>query len=166
MHQIGEYVNYSNHGICRIEDIRLMRFDYQQKEKDYYILKPVYQDKSSVFVPVDNEKLLQKMRPVLTPDEIDAIIVSVKNENMDWIDDRKLRSAYFQEVLSRRDERELLMLIACLYLKDHENEKGISSTDAQVWKKAESIIQDEFAFSLHIQSDEIGSYIRSKLALV
>lgn len=163
MPAVNEYVNYSTYGICRIEEIKPVKFDYGPKSRVYYILKPVHQDNSCIYVPVENLTLVEKMRPVLTPQEIDRVILSVKDQDMSWISDRKKRSERFQEILKRRDERELLLLISCLYLKSRESKKGLASSDARILKQAESIIEQEFAFSLKISTQNIGSYIRKIL---
>ena len=130
---------------------------------DYFVLKPVHQENASIFVPADNQNLLARMRPILAPEEIDQIIASVKDQDMLWISDRKALAAQFQALLSRRDERELLLLVSCLYLK---NPKGLSSTDAQILQQAEHIIEQEFSFALQISPQDIGSYIRKRLGIV
>lgn len=159
----NDYVNYQTHGICKIEDIRPIQFDARSAAQEYYVLRSIGHDKSCIFVPADNPKLMARMRPILSADEIDRIILSVKDQNLLWVDDRKERSALFQDILSRRDERELLLLVSCLYAKSKECPRGLSSTDAQILKKAESVIEQEFSFSLHISPDKIGDYIRAKL---
>lgn len=165
MHCINEYVNYSGQGVCKIEDIRCMDFSPDHHPRTYYILKPVYQQNAQIFVPVDSQALSARMRPVLSPKEIDSAILSVKNQYMPWISDRKERAARFQEILSRRDERELLLLISCLYLRGKGSAKGLPTGDAQVLKQAETVIDQEFSFSLQISTQNIGEYIRGKLGL-
>lgn len=160
---INDYVNYKTRGVCKIEDLRPMKFGPDSREREYYILRPVHQESSQIFVPADNQTLIDQMRPVLSPEEIDRIILSVKDQSLTWEKDRKARSARFQEILSRRDERELLMLISCLYLKSKETANRLSSTDTQILKKAELIIEQEFAFSLKISMQSVGIYIRKKL---
>ena len=161
----NDYVNYSTYGICKIQDIRFMKFSISPDRRKYYILKPVDQEKASLFVPVDNQRLAARMKRVLSPKEIDDIILSIKNKKLLWVNDRKQREKQFQEILLRRDERELLLMIGCLYVKSKESEKGISSTDMQILKKAEHIIEQEFAFSLQISTKSIRNYIREKLDL-
>lgn len=160
---INNYVNYDNHGICKIEDIRPMKFSFDSCEREYYILKPVYQENAQIFVPAKNQKLIAQMRPILSPEDIDQIILNAKKHPMSWTNDRKQRAIYFQDILSRRDECELLQLASCLYLKSQDNERGLCSSDAQILKKAEAIIAQEFSFSLHIRAEEVGTYIRQKL---
>lgn len=157
-----DYVNYGTEGICKIEDIRSIRFGSDSCEKKYYILKPIHQEKAHVFVPIDNPKLLNRMRPILSPEEIDRTILSISNQKMPWINDRKERLAQFQKILLQRDERELLLLVRCLFWKSKQSVKGLSSREAQVLKKAESIISQEFSFSLKISPQDIGDYIRKE----
>lgn len=109
----NSYVNYGFQGICKIEDIRPMKFSFDSSERDYYVLQHVHQEKAHIFVPVENQKLIEQMRPVLSQKEIDRIILSVKNHNIPWINDRKQRTIKFQDILSGRDECELLQLASC-----------------------------------------------------
>lgn len=118
-----DYVNYSTSGICRIEDIRFMSFGKKSAGHDYYVLKPINQNAESIFVPADNDKLTERMRPILTHEQIDEVILSVKNDDLLWIEDRKQRTKEFKEIIARRDERELLMLASCLYFKSKESKK-------------------------------------------
>lgn len=163
MPSINDYVNYKTQGVCKIVDLRTLRFEPDSREREYYILRPVHQESTQIFVPADNQSLIEKMRPVLSPEEIDRTILSVRDQRLLWIKDRKKRMAQFQDILSRRDERELLMLISCLYLQSKETANGLSSTDTQILKKAESIIDQEFSFSLKISAQSVGAYIRSNL---
>ena len=163
MPTVNDYVNYGTQGICKVADIRTMKLGSSQCSKEYFLLKPVHQEHMQIFVPVDNPMLVAQMRPVLSVAEIDKAILSVKNTNMTWIDDRKRRMEQFQRILIRRDERELLLLVSCLYLRGKENPKGLSSADAQIQKLAETMIEQEFSFSLKIHAQSVGEYIRKKL---
>ena len=164
MFRVNDYVNYSAQGVCKIEDIRAIRFPTCSRTREYYVLKPVHQNDTRVFVPVENQALTDRMRPILSPAEVDRIILRVKDQDMLWISDRKQRSARFQEILSRRDEEELLLLAGCLYRKSREA-KGLTAGDAQALKRAEAVIQQEFSFSLQINAGQIGEYIRRKLGI-
>lgn len=84
---------------------------------------------------------------------------------MEWIADRKLRSARFQEILSKYDEHDLLLLAGCLYWRAQESPKKLSFSDEKVLKTAEKIIEQEFSFSLRIGAQSVGDYIRQKLGI-
>ena len=164
--QKGEYVVYDNAGVCCIADITKMKFSYERVERLYYILRPINNQASTVYVPVDNEKQVQKMRYVFTKEEIDKILYSTKDECLVWNEDKKQRSEEFKKILSEKDQRQMLLLASCIYLKREELiEKGkkLSNADEQVLKEAERFINEEFAFSLQLSEGDTAQYIQSKL---
>ena len=67
MYSVNEKIHYGGSGVCVIQEIATMRFG-RTREK-YYVLKPVYQNSSVIYVPVENEALVSKMRPVLSREE-------------------------------------------------------------------------------------------------
>ena len=161
----NEFVHYGACGVCRVEDIRPIRFGPDAPLRAYYVLHAVEQNGADIYVPADNPKLMSRMRPVLSKAEIDRLLAGVREDRLPWIEDRKQRLDTFRDILCRGDERELLLLARCLYQKSRETAKGLSSTDAQVLKKAESMIAQAFSFSLHIGTQQVGGYIRRKLGL-
>lgn len=159
MYQKGDYISYSGHGVCRISDIRAM--DFGSGKQDYYIIEPIAAGNATIYLPRDNPKALSRIRPVLTKEEIDAIISSVRDDQIPWPNDRKVRIAQFQHILSRRDTRELLMLASCLHKR--RREKGLPAGELEMLHKAEGMIEQEFSFALNIQREYIGQYIRDRL---
>ena len=159
MYQKGDYISYSGHGVCKISDIRAM--DFGSGKKDYYIIEPIAAGCATIYLPRGNLKALSRMRPVLTKEEIDAIIFSVREEQIPWPNDRKVRIAQFQQILSRRDTRELLMLASCLHKR--KTEKGLPASELEMLHKTEGMIEQEFSVALNICKEEIGQYIRDHL---
>ena len=70
MFQVNDMVLYGTNGVCKVVDID--ERDCGGRMVEYYILKPIYAANSTIFVPVNNEKLTSKMRYVLTKEEIDT----------------------------------------------------------------------------------------------
>lgn len=157
----GDYISYGGHGICRIADIRRMDFGNGSGEQEYYVIEPIASGSTTIYLPAGNPKVQTRMRPVLTREEIDAIILSVKNDQMPWVVDRKLRLAQFQQILSRRDTRELLLLASCLHRR--LTEKGLPISELDILHKVEGMIEQEFSFALNISKGSIGQYIRDRL---
>ena len=69
--------------------------------KEYYCLKNVYDERNSVFIPVDNELLVGKMRAVLSRKEILEMIAGFPNIESCWVEDEKERNAKFKEILEK-----------------------------------------------------------------
>ena len=72
MYSVNEKIHYGGSGVCVIQEIATMRFGRTRER--YYVLKPVYQNSSLIYVPVENQQLVSKMRPVLTREEVDRLI--------------------------------------------------------------------------------------------
>ena len=161
MYQKGEYISYSGHGVCQISDIRAMDFGTGSGQQDYYVIEPISAGNATIYLPCGNPKVRSRMRPVLTKEEIDAIISSVRDDQIPWTNDRKVRTARFQQILSMRDTRELLMLASCLHKR--KTEKGLPASELEMLHKTEGMIEQEFSFALNVRREEIGQYIRDRL---
>jgi len=164
MFAINSCVIYNSYGICKITDIRKEKFFGE--EKDYYILKPLNNESSTYYVPVDNGSLPIKMKYILTKEEISELIKVIPDEKTKWIPDDRLRSQKFKELLLLNDRKDLIQLIRTLYTRKQEQVaigKKLMSVDEGVLAKAEKILFDEFALVLNIQPDEVVPYILQQM---
>lgn len=164
MLQIGKTVLYGTEGVCTVAEICKMKVG--GKREEYYVLKPVHRPNATVFVPANNEMLMAKVHPVLSREEIDALIDSVSGEEFLWIEDHNERKTEFQKILVGGDRRELLAMIRCLYLRRqqlYENGKRLRSNDDQILRDAEKLLNDEFSLILNIAPHEVAEYIRSRI---
>ena len=101
---IGEYVSYGINGMCNIEDIRPMQLSQSVEKMMYYILLPESNPKSTIFVPVNNQKLVSKMREPMTKDEINAMLVRMKDRTLEWEKDVRFRTESFHDDPEQRSE--------------------------------------------------------------
>ena len=159
----GCYVVYGNNGICMIEDIKEMRFAAGMEKNTYYILKPASADASTVFVPADNEKLMAKMRPLMTKEEIDSLLLGMQGKEIVWNSDRRARNELFHDIMSKGITEDLLLMIGCIYNRKRESyAKGrkLPTMDSNILKSAEKLVEEEFAYVLQIPQKDVGKYIR------
>ena len=164
MAEKGSYIIYGSNGVCRVTDIR--REKLYGKQQTYYILTPVGNPGSVIYVPADSEALLSKMKQIVCPEEILAILSGLKDEEMPWEADNRLRAELFDGLIARGDRRELLLMIRTLYLRRvrlAEQKKRLGSADENALKRAEKLINDEFSFALSIAPEDVPAYIRDRL---
>ena len=109
-YEIGDCVIYRAEGICDITDIRAESFAGGEKS-DYYIISPRNDPNSTVYVPVDNEKLTSMIRPLLSEEQIRALVAELRDERLEWIEDSRARNAKFKDILSIGDRRTVLVLL-------------------------------------------------------
>lgn len=167
MDGIGSYLVYGNEGVCLLEDIRRMTFD-RTGEAEYYVLSPVNKREAKIFVPVSCKALVEKMRPLITKEEIDRAIDTVANKKIVWIRDRKRRASVFRAIRNEMKTSQNLMMICFLYIKKQELEdkgKRMVFTDLEILSTTETLVGREIACALGIPYGEVGNYIRARLGL-
>ncbi|MBR3593350.1 MAG: CarD family transcriptional regulator [Clostridia bacterium] len=163
MFDIGDTVLYGATGVCKI-DGTVEREIFGEK-KEYFVLKPVSQDKSTVFVPTDNEALRAKMRKILSADEIDAIIKEVKTLPDIWEENDALRREMYSEIIHSGDRKKVMLLIRTLYTvqqQRYKEGKRLHLSDDRFLSEAERLLYDEFSIVLGIENSDVVPYIIAK----
>lgn len=166
MFQIGEVVAYGATGVCTIDDIRLMSMSRSgTKKQEYYVLRPAATPTCLTYVPTSSP-LTEKMRRVLSKDQIDAMLSEIHGQALDWIDDARRRADSFGAIISGGLTAELLKLIGCLYEEKQAcsgRGRRFSTADDRLLASAERVVSEEFSYALQISPGEVSSYIAEKL---
>lgn len=164
MYQAGDTVVYGMEGVCRIEEIA--EKDFAGERRLYYVLKPVFRNASTVFLPVDNPALTGKMRRTLTAAEIRDLIHCLPERDAVWIDNETARREACQDVLRSGDRLRLAGLIKSLYLHQQElkaQKKDLRACDDRVLKEAETLLYEEFAFVLGLRREQVIPFIAGEI---
>ena len=159
----GDTVVQSRDGICTVVDIREMSLTDEPQE--YYILQPVYERGSKLYIPIEKEALF--LRPPVTEAEIREYVKKLPETNVKWIGDEKERQTMIAEVRKTGSSETLLGLISLFYKKrneQHEQGKKFHSSDEQFLKDIETRVNREFAYVLGIDPGEVPAYIRDTLS--
>ena len=61
---VGQTVLYGSNGVCMVDDVTEKRIG--KTKMQYYVLKPLCNNTSTLFVPTANQQLVSKMRRILT----------------------------------------------------------------------------------------------------
>lgn len=167
MFQVNDTILYGTQGVCKISEIVKRDFG-GSGEADYYVLVPVYQTGSTIFVPVNSEKLTARMRRVMSVDEINELIKNIDSEKVLWIEDDVARKQSFQEIVASGDRRKLAALIRTLFLEQQRRKqagKKLHLADEQIFKRAESLLYDELALVLKIKPDQVVPFITEHIGI-
>ena len=164
-HSVGEYVVYRNGCIYRIADIR--REDLcGDGARMYYVMQPVFEERSLTYVPADSCEVGRIMRKVLSREQIDSAIEAAETKELDWPSDSKARAASFEKVIVEGDAAGTLLIFKKLseYKRSIEkNKKKLYASDARILANAEKAVTEEFAFSLGIDKNQVIPYIKARL---
>ena len=166
MFEVNDTVLYGTDGVCVITEISRQKFG--RTVRDYYVLRPVYQDGAVIYVPTDSEKLLGKMRRILSAEEICQLIRAMPQEERLWVDDEGERKRLYTEVLHSGDRRALVRMVKALY--EHRQAlqqigRKFHTCDERFLRDAEQILYHEFAHVLHIEPDQVQPFILRQIEL-
>ena len=166
MHKIGENVVYGSNGVMTIVDIREERFGADLRS--YYVLRECgSRSESLTFVPTDNEKLVSQMRPLLTKEEIVAVIrTSRTSPDCEWAKDSRSRTECFRQIMESGDRVKIISMIRTIYnagiRREDEGKKNFLS-DENAMHKAEKLIYSEFSLVLGIPEEEVPAFINAEM---
>lgn len=153
MFSVGQNVLYGTNGVCVVNDITEKKIGKVSME--YYVLKPLALDSSTLFVPTHNEQLVKKIREVLTKDRISEVINNLP-EAGDWNENKQERSDEFKDTISGGDFVELIRMIRLI--EKHSEElsqigRHIHMSDERYLKEAEKMVSEEIALAYDVEKD-------------
>ena len=162
MFKKGNFVINTNNGICEIQDIVTMNMSGTAKE--YYLLVPVSEPSSKVYIPVDVAE--NRIRLVITKEEAWEIIKGIPSIESIWIENDKEREKIYKEALASREPERLIRIIKTLYYRKKERidaGKKNTAVDERYFKLAENQLHSELAFALGEPKQNITKIIEEHL---
>ena len=160
----GEFVVVGSKGVCSVENRTTLDISGVDREREYYILKPLYMQGSTVYVPVDTAK--ESMRRVLTREEAEKLIEGIPQIPLINISNDKLLEQEYKGCMKTNCCEEWIRIIKTIYLRKQERlEAGrkVTAVDAKYFRIAEDNLYGELAVSLNIPRTEVESYIAGEI---
>ena len=114
------------------------------------------------------EKLLSKMREILSADQIYSIIKELPDKDPVWIDDDNIRKAKYQEIIDEGDRSKIMLIIKTLYrhrLSQEEKGRRLHQADEYILNQAEKLLHNEFALVLDIKPEEVVPFIMKQIEI-
>ena len=155
MFSVGDRIIYGSTGVCQIENI--VENELTGIMREYYVLRPVDTNKSTIYVPVDNEKLISRMREVPSAEKLKAMIKNAKNDQIKWVDNHLRRSELFHEILSEGEIPRILVLFKILNARSvvlSKENKHLPKTDERIYKECQKLLCSEISAILNVEQNE------------
>lgn len=152
MFNVNDYVVYKR-DVCKIVDYKENAF----KNKDYYVLTPVYDNSLRIDVPVDCDKL----RSIISIEDLNKIINSIPDIAVLNLNDRLIEQEYHKLLYDGTYEG-LISIIKTTYLRNNDRlnkKRKISEKDDTYFKLAEKYLYGEFSVVLGLSFDETKNYV-------
>ena len=164
MLQIGSQVVYGIHGVCTIIEVEARRVD--RKKVEYFVLEPNDQPGARFYVPTQNQVALSKLRPLLTKEALDALLVSEDTHRECWVPEENLRKQKYRELINGGDRAALISMIRAL--QQHKESQLAAGrkfhlSDENFLRDAEKMLRSEFSYVLGMSQAEVSAYIKEKI---
>ncbi len=160
MLKVGECVIYSNHGLCRVQDILVPSFLERGKEKEYYQMISAVDAGSILYVPVDGADM--KIREVIGADEAEDLIDDIEYQAEIELPEGKKAEPAILEVIKRNIAEEMMSLVKTLRrikaVRESEGKK-FASLNEKYLGIAEKLLYTELAFALKSEKDDIKTRV-------
>ena len=160
MFKKNQLIMCGGHGVCRVVDVTGNPIDRLDKVRKYYVLEPVFEKGSTVYTPVDNDKVV--MRRIMNKEEAEELVGRITEIDTVWIHEEKSREQMYKEAIRTYDCHSLVQIIKTLYLRKQnrlKEGKKVLSSDEQYLRKAEELLYSEMSLALSIPKEEVGTYI-------
>lgn len=144
---IGQYIMYSNSGICRVEAIGTPNF-IENSHRQYYILRPSYTTSDAkIYVPVDTRAF---MRKVISREEALGYLEYLRQMEVKVYRSKKqnLLTAYYQGLIVTQDINGYLRLFKEVCQKEKlvkKSRKKLGQIDLRYYRLAERMLSDELS---------------------
>ena len=164
MYQLGEKVVYGGHGVCCVAGQEERVVD--KRTVTYLVLEPLGQGGSQFLVPTHNEVAMSRLRPLLTPEELDALLSLDQISPALWIREDNRRKQAYRELISSGDRARILGMLRTLYTH-RENQlasgKKVHLCDDNFIRDAEKLISGEIALVLELPPDAAKQHLCQKI---
>lgn len=160
MFEIGDFVACGNNGICSVADITALDLTGIDKKRKYYLLKPVYQPTSTVYIPVDTAD--KAMRKAVTEKEAKELIHAIPDIPLISLSDERALEKTYKEYMGQNNCEAWVKLIKTIFLRKEtrlSNGHKVTAVDSRYFKLAEEFLYAELAVALQITRDEVRDYI-------
>lgn len=162
--EIGQKLVYGIHGVCSLTGIQNRRVD--GKTMEYYELSSVERPDSRFYIPTRNPAAVAKLHPLITRQELDDLLASVKNEGDGWIPDENQRKNRYRELVGSFDRKAMICMVSALISQQKARAsagKKLHMCDENFLRDARKLIVEEFSLVLGLPKEQIGEYIQKSI---
>lgn len=164
MFQVGDQIIYGIHGVCRIIGTQMQSVN--RKKMEYYVLEPVLRPGSRYYVPTGNQAALNKLKPILTAEQLQQLLESEEAKTDCWIADENMRKQRYREMIGSGDRAALISMVRTLHSHKQSQQaagRKFHLSDENFLRDAEKVLNEEFSLILNIPEDGVADYIIKKM---
>ena len=164
MFQVGDHIVYGINGICRVAEIGPSPYD-KADTRLFYLLIPVNNPMSStIYTPVDNQRV--PMRPLMTKEEIEALIAAIPSLLPLTVPVEKQRREIYRTVIGELRPEGYVQVIKTVRRRRLDlaaAHKHVPMTDLEYGRLARNLLAGECAHVLGLTPAQADAYLAEYL---
>lgn len=164
-YNVGDRILYGAVGIMEIVDISEQTVAGMQKQ--YYILKELGSiSDSHTYVPLDNARLMAAMHPLLSSEDIYALIERAPEISaLEWVENNRARAEKYKEIMELGDRGAIIAMVKSI--SNMANERAAIGkknyiADDTAKKRACHLLYSEVSLVLGIPESEAEALIKKQ----
>lgn len=164
MYKQGDYVVKIPEGVCKIEYVGYLDIFGMKKDKEYYMLVPMNEKTSKIYVPVDHAG--ERIRKVVSKEDAIQFIKSIPDINEKDISNEKMREQEYKTAILSGNNESIVSIIKLLYARKQkriEQGKKTTTIDDRYFKQAEDMLFSELSFVLDVPKENMEQFIADTL---
>lgn len=162
MFEKGEFIIYGSNGVCEVQDY----MSPAEEGRIYYVLAPMRSRGSTIFSPVDNQKVL--MRKVMTKDEAKEFIAEIPAYDDMEIRESRTQEQQYRQVMQSGSSADSLRLLKALYKRKKKREaagRRITAVDEKYLSMARDSLVNELSVALEMNVDDVDRILADRMQL-
>lgn len=160
----GDYIVYGISGPCLITDVTRLSMPGCDGKRKYYVLRPVNSAKSTIYSPVDNDKVT--IRQIMTREEAEELLQEVPGIRKIKVENEKMREEQYKEIMKNSDLHDCIGLIKTLYHKRQvrlDQGRKFTTVDERYLREALDMLISELKIALGQDAEEAVKDLRGML---
>lgn len=158
------YVVYGMNGPCRVMNITTLDIPGCDKKRKYYVLQPAGSSSSTIYSPVDNDKV--EIRAVISKKEAERLLDQVSQIGEIEVPNEKFREETYKDVLRSGDCRRAVALIRTLMGRRSRRiaqGRKITSVDERYLGEAMARLTSELSIALGEDREDVTATLTDLL---
>ena len=159
----NEHVFHESGGVCKISDIQMAPLDGMPKDRTYYIMQPVHDPNSVIYVPTDSDVIF--VRSLLDRTEAEALLSEI--DRIELIDEQnaKLLRTKYIDAMRTHLPREWIRVIKTVTARMRTlalRSQRISETERSYYETAKRHLCTELSLVLGLEPLAVEDLILQK----
>lgn len=159
------YVFHETGGVCLIADLCYAPLEGMPTDRQYYVLKPVHDQSSVIYVPVDSDRVF--LRPLLNFNEATELLALIPTvEIIDEPNNKQLRTKYI-ECMKKHDPIEwvrVMKTVRARAIAQAGRSLRLSDTERSYAETSARNLRIELALALGLEEHRVHEDLEKMIA--